>query len=70
METVSGVQSVLQQLQIGLEKRKAWVDAVNDRFKMSMTVEFGDGVKALMGSGQNPSQSDDSEEEVSEDDSE
>ena len=70
METVSGVQSVLQQLQIGLEKRKGWVDAVNDRFKMSMTVEFGEGVKALMGGGQEPSQSDDSEEEVSEDDSE
>ena len=70
METVSGVQSVLQQLQIGLEKRKAWVDAVNDRFKMSMTVEFGDGVKALMGGGQEPSQNDDETEEVSEDDSE
>lgn len=70
METVSGVQSVLQQLQIGLEKRKAWVDAVNDRFKMDMTVEFGEGVKALMGGGQEPSQSDDETEEVSEDDSE
>lgn len=65
METVSGVQSVLQQLQIGLEKRKAWVDAVNDRFKMSMTVEFGEGVKALMGGGQNPSENDDNETEVS-----
>ena len=70
METVSGVQSVLQQLQIGLEKRKAWVDAVNDRFRMDMTVEFGEGVKALMQGGQNSAQNDDSEEEVSEDDSE
>lgn len=68
METVSGVQSVLQQLQIGLEKRKAWVDEVNDRFRMSMTVEFGEGVKALTQGGQNPSQSDDSDAEVSEDD--
>ena len=67
METVSGVQSVLQQLQIGLEKRKAWVDAVNDRFKMSMTVEFGEGVKALMGGGQEPSQNDDETEEVTDD---
>ena len=67
METVSGVQSVLQQLQIGLEKRKAWVDAVNDRFKMSMTVEFGDGVKALMQGGQNSAQNDDETEEVTDD---
>lgn len=67
METVSGVQSVLQQLQIGLEKRKAWVDSVNDRFRMDMTVEFGEGVKALMGGGQEPSQSDEETEEVTDD---
>lgn len=67
METVSGVQSVLQQLQIGLEKRKAWCDAVNDRFKMDMTVELGDGVKALTQDRQNEPTADDNDKEESED---
>lgn len=65
METVSGVQSVLQQLQIGLEKRKAWCDAVNDRFKMDMTVSLGEGVKALTQDRQNEPTADDSDKEVS-----
>lgn len=47
METVSGVQSIMQELQIGLEKRRAWADECNDRFKMDMTVDFGEGIKAL-----------------------
>lgn len=64
METVSGVQSVLQQLEIGLEKRKAWCDAVNDRFKMDMTVSLGEGVKALTQDRQNEPTADDSDKEV------
>ena len=47
METVSGVQSVLQQFQHGLEMRRAWIDRVNDRFKLDWTVEPGEGIKAL-----------------------
>ena len=47
METVSGVQSVLQQFEQGLELRRAWIDKVNDRFKLDWTVEPGEGIKAL-----------------------
>lgn len=70
METVSGVQSVMQQLQIGLEKRRAWCDEVNDRFGMSMSVRFGDGIASLMSpqSNGNAPQSDDDGAEVSKDD--
>lgn len=67
METVSGVQSVMQQLELGLEKRRAFCDECNDRFKMDMSVEFGQGIKALTG-GQEAPVSDDNVEEVSEDD--
>ena len=48
METVSGVQSVIQQFDIGLEKRKEWADQVNDRFKMDLSVEPGKGIESLM----------------------
>ena len=48
METVSGVQSVIQQFQIGLDKRKDWADRVNDKFKMSLSVEAGKGIEALI----------------------
>ena len=48
METVSGVQSVIQQFDIGLEKRKEWADKVNDRFKMNLTVEPGRGIESLL----------------------
>lgn len=68
METVSGVQSVLQQLQIGLEKRRAWCDAVNDRFKMNMSVELGEGVKALTQDREKSTVTNDNAKEVSEDD--
>lgn len=47
METVSGVQSVLQQFEQGLELRRSWVDKVNDRFRLGWTVEAGEGIKAL-----------------------
>ena len=47
METVSGVQSVLQQFEQGLELRKAWVDKVNDRFRLDWSVSAGEGIKAL-----------------------
>ena len=48
METVSGVQSVLQQFEIGLEKRKEWADRVNDRFKMDVSVRPGKGIDSLI----------------------
>lgn len=57
METVSGVQSVLQQFQIGLDKRRVWAEKVNDRFGMSLRVAPGQGISSLMG--------DDKEEVVS-----
>lgn len=48
METVSGVQSVIQQFQIGLEKRQAWADEVNERFGMELSVQGGRGIESLM----------------------
>lgn len=48
METVSGVQSVIQQFDIGLEKRREWADGVNDRFKMSLSVKPGRGIESLL----------------------
>lgn len=48
METVSGVQSVIQQFQNGLKRRQDWADRVNDRFKMDMTVRPGAGIDALL----------------------
>lgn len=60
METVSGVQSVLQQFQNGLELRKDWCDRVNDRFGMSLTVKPGEGIKALTdGKAEEPRNDDD-----------
>lgn len=48
METVSGVQSVVQQFDNGLKRRKDWADRVNDRFKMDLTVKAGAGIDALI----------------------
>ena len=60
METVSGVQSVIQQFQNGLELRKDWCDRVNDRFGMSLSVKPGEGIKALTdGKAEEPRNDDD-----------
>ena len=67
METVSGVQSVLQQFEIGLEKRKAWADKVNDRFKMDLTVTAGMGIGSLTSTG-SPQDAEQREEEVDDND--
>lgn len=62
METVSGVQSVLQQFEIGLKKREDWCDRVNDRFGMELNVKAGRGIESLFSGG-----STDMNEAVSED---
>ena len=49
METVSGVQSVMQQFEAGLELRRDWCDRINDRLKLSISVSPGKGVQALNG---------------------
>lgn len=49
METVSGVQSIMQQFKAGLELRRDWADRVNDRLKLSLSVEPGAGIEALGG---------------------
>lgn len=51
METVSGVQSVMQDLQVGLEMRRAWADRVNDKLGLGLSVELGEGVTSLTQSG-------------------
>ena len=47
METVSGVQSVMQQFEAGLEIRRDWCDRINDRLKLSISVAPGKGVESL-----------------------
>lgn len=47
METVSGVQSVMQQFEIGLDKRKEWAERVNERFGMNLSVKAGKGIESL-----------------------
>lgn len=48
METVSGVQSIIQESEDLLERAKAFCDKVNDKFKLGMTVSEGRGIRALM----------------------
>ena len=48
METVSGVQSVLQQMEVGLEKRRRWCERVNDAMGLSLSVRPGKGVESLI----------------------
>lgn len=49
VETVSGVQSVMQQFEAGLELRREWCDRINDRLKLSISVRPGKGVQSLSG---------------------
>lgn len=51
IETVSGVQSVVQQFQNGLKRRQDWADRVNDRFKMDLSVKAGMGFDSLLAKG-------------------
>lgn len=48
METVSGVQSIIQECEDLLSRARAFCDDVNDRFKLDMTVSEGRGMNALM----------------------
>lgn len=64
METVSGVQSVIQQFDIGLEKRKEWADKVNDRFKMDLSVEPGRGIESLLRPENGPTNDDNIKEDA------
>lgn len=47
METVSGVQSIMQDFESGLELRREWADRVNDRLRLSLSVKAGSGIAAL-----------------------
>lgn len=48
METVSGVQSIIQEAEVMLEQRKAWCDECNDKYRLDMTVSYGKGMESLM----------------------
>lgn len=52
LETVSGVQSIIQQYDNGLELRKEWAEQVNDALGLSLRPSPGKGIESLM----NPSQ--------------
>lgn len=69
METVSGVQSVVQQFQNGLKRRQDWADRVNDRFRMDLSVKAGMGFDSLLAKGAEDMNKND-ESEVGDDDAE
>lgn len=54
LETVSGVQSVIQQIEIGLDKRLEWTERVNEAFGMNMTVRPGKGIEAILRGNDEP----------------
>lgn len=62
METVSGVQSVVQQVDSGLESRKAWCEGINDALGLSIAVDKGEGMSKLEGEG-SPVQQEDEDDE-------
>ena len=68
METVSGVQSVLQQFQNGLKKRQDWADRVNDRFKCDLSVKPGIGIDSLLAKKPDSAINDNDNSEVATDD--
>lgn len=47
LETVSGVQSIIQEFDDLLERCKAFCDDVNDKFGMSLSVRAGEGIRTL-----------------------
>lgn len=73
LETVSGVQSIIQQYDSGLELRKEWAERVNESLGLSLRPSPGRGIETLLNpqqTAQNGPQSDEEDKEVSEDDSE
>lgn len=48
METVSGVQSIIQEAEVMLEQRKAWCEECNAKYGLDMTVAYGKGMESLM----------------------
>lgn len=48
METVSGVQSIIQETDDLLERARDFCDRCNDKFKLSMSVSEGRGMRSLM----------------------
>lgn len=65
METVSGVQSIIQEAEVMLEQRKAWCDECNDKYRLDMTVSYGKGMESLMAPPQPaPTAPEEAEDEV------
>lgn len=56
LETVSGVQSIMQQFEMGMELRRAWADECNDRFGLSMECSPSKGIESLMRPAEQPQQ--------------
>lgn len=66
METVSGVQSIIQETDDLLSRARAFCDEANDRFRLDMSVSEGSGMRALtngqdVGSGDGSGEATDAE---------
>ena len=62
METVSGVQSIIQECEDLLSRARAFCDDANDRFKLDMYVSEGRGMTALMAKPETSAEMTDDEE--------
>ena len=67
LETVSGVQSIIQEYEEMLERCRAFCDEANDRFGLSMTVAPGRGIETLISKKPEDAANDDSKDVTKED---
>ena len=48
METVSGVQSVLQDAEVGLRVRRDWCERINSVLDTEFSVDYGEGIRSML----------------------
>lgn len=66
LETVSGVQSIIQEYDGMLARCRDFADQVNDRFRMDLSVKPGKGMESLMAGPQSEAKPQEDAEDVSE----
>lgn len=66
-ETVSGIQSVMQDAEAGLRARREWCERINAVLGTEFSVDYGEGIRSIL-TAENGPRTDDNGKEVSEDD--